>query len=102
MEKLKKKKAALRGELEAIYSELTLPGHKTDELPGEIRFDEARGGKTRVQFNCGRKRVLDCLKVFAYSMEKQMRRILLKNYGVKNEICPALSMIVKRGGGIKT
>jgi transposase len=96
---IKEKDVLLRGELETLYSKLTLLGHKIDELPGEIRFDEAYGGKKLVKFNYDRKRVLDCVKVFAYNMEKQMCRILLKSY--KKEIYPALSMIVKRGGDIK-
>ncbi len=54
-----------------------------------------------MKFNYDRKRALDCVKVFAYNMEKQMCRILLKHYTAKKEIYPVLSKMVKRGGDIK-
>ncbi len=98
---IKEQDVLLRGELEVLYSKLTLLEHKIDELPGKIRFDEAHGGKKLAKFNYERKRVLDCIKVFAYNMEKQMCRMILKHYKVKNEIYPVLSMVVKRGGDIK-
>lgn len=98
---IKEKDVLLRGEIEALYSQLTLLEHKIDELPGKIRFDEAHDGKKLAKFNYERKRVLDCVKVFAYNMEKQMCRMLLKSYKSKKEIYPVLSMMVKRGGDIK-
>jgi hypothetical protein len=95
------KNVLLRGELESRYSKLTLLEQEIDKLPEKIRFDQAHGGKKLVKFNYDRKRFLDCIKVFAYNMEKQMCRMILKHYKVKNEIYPVLSMIVKRGGDIR-
>ncbi len=68
------------------------------KLPKQVRFDEAHDGKKLLQHNHEKKRFLDCIKVFAYNIEKIMCELLLKHYGNKKEILPALSMIVNRAG----
>lgn len=70
-------------------------------LPARIPFPDAHEGKNLVQQNYEKKRFLDCIKVFVYNMEKQLCSVLLKYYGRRKEIYPALTMILRRGGYIK-
>jgi hypothetical protein len=72
-----------------------------DKLPKQVRFDEAHDGEKLLSLNYEKKRFLDCIKVFAYNLKDEMCRLLLKHYGNrKNEILPALAMIVDRGGHV--
>lgn len=48
-----------------------------------------------------KKLFLDCIKVFAYHMEKKMCEILFKYYDRKKELWPALAMIIRRGAYVK-
>lgn len=100
-DEIKKKHLMTRVEIESLNSEITLLGFEIDKLPKRIRFDEAHDGKKLVEFNYEKKRFLDCIKVFAYNIGKQMCDLLLNYYDVKKEIYPALSMIIKRGGYVK-
>jgi hypothetical protein len=98
---IKKKRILTMADIQSIRSQITLLDQEIDKLPQEVRFDEAHNGKKLAKFNYDRKRVLDCIKVFTYNMEKQMCKLLLNYYDVKKEIYPALSMIMKRGGDLK-
>ncbi|MBI2447339.1 MAG: helix-turn-helix domain containing protein [Candidatus Omnitrophica bacterium] len=97
---IKKKYLPVIADIGSINSKITLLDLEIDKHPEGVRFDEAHGKKL-VELNYERKRFLDAIKVFTYNMEKQMCKVLLNYYGVKKEIYPALSMIVKRGGFIK-
>jgi hypothetical protein len=100
-DEVKKKRLMTIAEIESIRSRITLLEQELDNLPKEIRFDEAHDGKRIAEFDYEKKRFLDCIKVFTYNVGKQMCRLLLNHYDVKKEIYPALSMIVRRGGTVK-
>jgi transposase len=97
---IKKRHLMAIADIESINAKITLLDLEIDKHPEEIRFDSAHGEKL-VELNYEKKRFLDCIKVFTYNMEKQMCKILLNYYGVKKEIYPALSMIIRRAGFIK-
>lgn len=85
-----------------LDNDILLMQSAIDKLPGRVRFDEAHDGEKLLSLNYEKKRFLDCIKVFAYNLKDQMCRLLLKHYGErKNEILPALAMIVDRGGHVK-
>ena len=48
-----------------------------------------------------KKRFLDCIKVFAYHMQKKMCQILLNYFPIEKEIFSVLDMIVKRGATVR-
>ena len=64
-------------------------------------YDEAHNGVALCELDYEKKRFLDCIKIFAYHMQKQMCGMLLHYYDKRKEIWPAMEMIVKRGGNIK-
>lgn len=99
-DEIKKKHLLTIADMESINSKITLLNLEMDKHPEKVKFDEAHGKKL-LKLNYERKRFLDCIKVFAYNMEKQMCRLLLNYYNVKKEVHPALFMIIKRGGLIK-
>jgi len=72
-----------------------------DELPVQVRFDDAHDGLKLMALNYEKKRFLDCIKVFTCNLNEAMCRILLKYYDRRKEILPALSMIVERAGEVK-
>lgn len=74
---------------------------EAERLPEKIRFDQAHGGRKLEQLNYEKKRFLDCMKIYAYNVQKSMCRLLLDHYDREKELLPALSMIVKRGGTLK-
>lgn len=100
-DEIKQKRLMTIAEIESIRSQITLFELEIAEYPEELKFNEAHNGKKLVEFNYGKKRFLDCIKVFAYNMERQMSDLLLNYYDIKKEIYPALSMIIRRGGFIK-
>lgn len=70
-----------------------------ERIPKEIKYEEAHNG-TRLDYE--KKRFLDCIKVYAYHMQKKMSKILLNYYdNNKKEIYPALEMIVRRGANVR-
>lgn len=97
---IKKRHIMLIADIESINTKITLLNLGIDKLPEKVKFDEAHGQKI-TELNYEKKRFLDCIKVFTYNMEKQMCKLLSNYYGVKKEMCPALSMIIKRGGFVK-
>lgn len=100
-DEIKQKRLMTIAEIESIRSQITLFELEIAEYPEELKFNEAHNGKKLVEFNYGKKRFLDCIKVFAYNMERQMSDLLLNYYDIRKEIYPALSMIIRRGGFIK-
>lgn len=97
---IKEKHLLAIADIESINAKIALLDLEINKFPEKIRFDSAHGEKL-VEFNYEKKRFLDCIKVFTYNMEKQMCRILLNYYGVKKEIYPVLSTIIRRVGFIK-
>lgn len=82
-------------------NEILLLNGQLDELPTQVRFDEAHDGQELMALNYEKKRFLDCIKVFACNLTEAMCRMLLKHYDRRKEILPALSMIVERAGEVK-
>jgi len=83
-----------------LNSQITLLEQEIDKLPKEIKYEEARGRKL-YKLDYEKKRFLDCIKIFAYHLEKKMSEILLNYYDNKKEIYPALDMIVRRGATVR-
>lgn len=82
-------------------NEILLLNKHLDELPAQVRFDEAHNGRELLALNYEKKRFLDCIKVFTCNLNELMCRMLLKYYDKPKEILPALSMIVERAGEVK-
>jgi len=82
-------------------NEILLLDAQLDELPAQVRFDEAHDGQKLMALNYEKKRFLDCIKVFSANLTEAMCRMLLKYYDRRKEILPALSMIVERAGEVK-
>jgi hypothetical protein len=101
LEDIKKKQIQLFADIAKIDNEILFINHEIEKTPEKIRFDQAHGGERLLQLNYEKKRFLDCIKVFAYNMEKKMCELLSNYYDAKKELLPALSMIVGRGGHIK-
>jgi transposase len=100
-EDLKKTKIQLLADIAKADNEILLLNQQIDKTPTKIRFDQVNDGEKLLQLNYEKKRFLDCIKVFAYNMEKKMCGLLLNYYDKQKELLPALSMIVGRGGHVK-
>lgn len=81
-----------------VESKVLLADQQLDMLPAEISFDAAHDGEKLLQLNHEKKRLLDCIKVFACNLQAQMCRRLLQHYDWQKEVLPALAMIVERTG----
>jgi hypothetical protein len=101
LEEIKKKQIQLFADIAKIDNEILFINQEIEKTRTKIRFDQAHGGEKLLQLNYEKKRFLDCIKVFAYNMEKKMCELLSNYYDVKKELLPAVSMIVGRGGHIK-
>jgi len=101
LEEIKKKQIQLFADIAKIDNEILFINHEIEKTPVKIRFDQAHGGEKLLQLNYEKKRFLDCIKVFAYNIEKKMCEFLSNYYDAKKELLPTLSMIVGRGGHIK-
>ena len=51
-----------------------------DELPAQVRFDQAHDGQKLLTLNYEKKRFLDCIKVFTCNLNEVMCRMLLNYY----------------------
>jgi len=101
LEEIKKKQIKLFADIAKIDNEIFFFNQEIEKTPIKIRFDQAHDGERLLQLNYEKKRFLDCIKVFAYNIEKKMSEILSCYYDAKKELLPALSMIVGRGGYTK-
>ena len=101
LEEIKNKQIKLFADIAKIDNEILFINQEIEKTPTKIRFDQAHGGERLLKLNYEKKRFLDCIKVFAYNMEKKMCELLSNYYDAKKELMPALSMIVGRGGHIK-
>ncbi len=100
-EDLKKTKIQLFADIAKADNEILLIDLQVDKTPTKLRFDQINDGEKLLKLNYEKKRFLDCIKVFAYNMEKKMCGLLLNYYDKQKEVLPALSMIVGRGGYVK-
>jgi transposase len=82
-------------------TEIEEVAREIQKLPPKVLYPEAHRGRMLERMNYEKKRVLDCIKIFNFNLEKQMCSLLAHHYGKPKEILPALSMIVRRGGYIK-
>ena len=95
------KEVPLRTEIVKRENQILLLDRELESLPSKLPYDQAHRGRRLEKLNYEKKRFLDCIKVYGYNAQKRMCELLLAYYQKPNEILPALSMIVKRGGTIK-
>lgn len=98
---IKEKNRELCTEMDSLHAQITLLDLEIGKCRKEVRFDEAHDGKMLVELDYEKKRFLDCVKVFTYMMEKQMRTILSRYYDDPKDIYSILAMIIRRGGEMK-
>ena len=92
---------AVLDDIAVVQSSILLTDQQRDQLPAEIPFDEAHAGEKLLRLNHEKKRLVDCLKVFACNLQAEMCRRLLPYYDWQKEVLPALAMIVERSGYVK-
>jgi hypothetical protein len=100
-EEIRRKEIQLLEEIVKRENNILFLNQEIETLPEKIPFDQAHGGRRLEKQNYEKKRFLDCVKIHVHHMQKLMCQILLDYYGIKKELLPALSMIVKRGGFLK-
>ncbi|MBI1869933.1 MAG: helix-turn-helix domain-containing protein [Chlamydiae bacterium] len=100
-QEVKEKKITTLANIQTIRTQMLLIDQKIDELPAEIKFEEAHNGERLVEFDYEKKRFLDCIKVFSYTMQKAACKILGKYYDDPKDVWQILGMIVRRGADIK-
>jgi len=100
-EDLKEKQREVLEELVLSDSKKILIQQEIDKLPQKVRYDEAHNGVKLVKFDYEKKRFLDCIKIFSYTIQKKMCEILSKYYDDPRDIWPTLGMIIRRGADIK-
>lgn len=98
---IKREKVELLSEIVGIESKITLINREIDKIPKEIRFEEAHDGARLFELDYEKKRFIDCIKIFAYHIQKQLCSLLSNYYDKEKEIWPAMEMIVKRGANVK-
>ena len=97
---LKKKQKRVLEELVLSDSKKFLTQQEIEKLPQKVRYDEAHNGIKLVKFDYEKKRFLDSIKIFSYTIQKKMCEILSKYYDDPNDMWPTLGMIVQRGADI--
>jgi hypothetical protein len=100
-EKLGRERVELLTEIVRVEVDIKSVEEQIKALPQKVPFPEAHDGLRLLQLNYEKKRFLDCIKVFAYNLEKQLCASLLRYYDRRKEVYPALSMIIRRGGHVK-
>ena len=79
-----------------------LETERTMSKCGKIRAIVIQSGENKQRSaNHEKKRFLDAIKVFVCNLRAEMGRMLLKHYGWKRDVWPAVSVIVERGGLVK-
>jgi hypothetical protein len=99
-QEIKEKKIKTLADIQAIRTQMLLLDQEIGKLPLKLRFDEAHKEKL-VEFDYEKKRFLDSIKIFSYTMQKKMCEILSKYYDNTKDIWPTLAMIVRRGADVK-
>jgi transposase len=100
-EEIKKNEIEIKAEIAILNHEIFKINEAIEKLPEEIKYEDAHDGRKLFELNYEKKRFLDCIKVFAYHMEKRLCEILECYYDKKKELIPALAMIIRRGAYIK-
>lgn len=98
---MRSRQAAILADIVRAEAQIEEADQKIQRTPAKVPFPEAHGGVTLERMNYEKKRVVDCIKIFGYNIQKQMCSLLLHHYSKRKEVYPALSMIVRRGGYIK-
>ena len=98
---IKEKKIKTLADIQSIRAQMLLIDQEVAKLPQKLRFDEAHNGRKLVEFDYEKKRFLDCIKIFSYTIQKKMCEILSKHYDDPKDIWPTLAMIVRRGAEVK-
>lgn len=101
LKEMKERNKDLCIEMDSLQAQITLLELEIDKFPKEVRFDEAHNGKELVELDYEKKRVLDCIKVFTYLMEKKMCAYLAPYYDDPKDIYSVLAMITRRGADLK-
>jgi hypothetical protein len=91
----------LKGDIAIVDNKIKHLEDEIRKMQEKVRFDEAHEGEQMVKLNYEKKRILDCIKIFSYNIEKKMQEILLKYHDNRKEVRSVLKMIVERGGYIK-
>ena len=100
-ERLKKEQTQTVADIVIRENEMLFLDQEVAKLPEKVRYDEAHEGRSLLKHNYEKKRFLDCIKLYAYNVQKKMCQLLLTHYEKENQILPALSMIVKRGARVR-
>jgi len=100
-EKRRREHVDLLTEIVRVEVDIKSVEEQIKALPQKVSFPEAHDGKRLLQMNYEKKRFLDCIKVLAYNLEKQLCASLLHYYDRRKEVYPTLSMIIRRGGYVK-
>jgi transposase len=100
-EEIKRREIALLEEIAVRENDILFLDNEIEGLPEKVPFDQAHRGRKLKKLNYEKKQFLDCIKVYSYTAQKTMCRLLLDHYDKEKELLPALSMIVKRGGHLK-
>ena len=100
-QEVKEKKIGTLADIQSIRTQMLLIDQEAAKLPQKLRFDEAHNGQKLVEFDYEKKRFLDCIKIFSYTIQKKMCEILSEYYADPRDIWPTLAMIVRRGAEVK-
>lgn len=100
-QEVKEKKIKTLADIQSIRTQMLLIDHKIDELPAKVKFEEVHNGERLVEFDYEKKRFLDCIKIFSYTMQKAACKILSKYYDDPKDVWQILGMITQRGADIK-
>ncbi len=78
LEEMKKKESEIFLNIAEIKIQIKIINLEIEKLPKEIKYDSAHDGVKLLEMDYEKKLFLDCIKVFAYHIEKKMCEILLK------------------------
>lgn len=100
-QEVREKKIKTLADIQSIRTQMLLIDHKIDELPARVKFEEVHNGERLVEFDYEKKRFLDCIKIFSYTMQKAACKILSKYYDDPKDVWQILGMITRRGADIR-
>lgn len=100
-QEVKEKKIKTLADIQSIGSQILLIDLEVEKFPEKIKFEEAHNGEKIVEFDYEKKRFLDCIKIFSYTMQKAACKILSKHYDDPKDVWQILGMIMQRGADIK-
>lgn len=100
-EEIKKLKLELISDIMGLESQITILKNKISGLPKEVKYEDAHDGQKLFELDYEKKRFIDSIKVFVYTIQKQMLLYLSRYYKNPKDINSVLEMIVHRGGYIR-